>query len=163
MSASTRPTLAPVLASAMARLTATVLLPTPPLPEATTMVWWMFLNSSLNSSLGSGWGLEVRLISTSASRSTSSWMAAMQSSLIFFFMGQAGVVRTRSNDTFLPSTLMFSIMPNSVRLRPKSGSFTCPRAISICVVVIILRIFLLVSVPIVVPANCVPARCPRRR
>ena len=161
MSASTSATLAPVLASEMARFTATVLLPTPPLPEATAMTLWMCSNTSLNSSLGSGWGLLVRLISTSASRSTSSWMAAMQSSLIFFFIGQAGVVSTRSKLTFFPSTLMFSIMPNSVRLRPRSGSFTWPRAISICVVVIICRIFLSVYFPNPCPANSVPQSCLR--
>jgi hypothetical protein len=42
MSASSRPTLAPSAASASARFTAVVLLPTPPLPEATAM---MFLHA----------------------------------------------------------------------------------------------------------------------
>ena len=39
MSASIRPTLAPSAANASARLTAVVLLPTPPLPEATAMMF----------------------------------------------------------------------------------------------------------------------------
>ena len=39
MSASSRPTLAPSAASASARLTAVVLLPTPPLPEATATMF----------------------------------------------------------------------------------------------------------------------------
>jgi hypothetical protein len=41
MSASSTPTLAPSAASASARLTAVVLLPTPPLPEATAMTFLM--------------------------------------------------------------------------------------------------------------------------
>ena len=41
MSASRTPTLAPSAASASARLTAVVLLPTPPLPEATAMMFLM--------------------------------------------------------------------------------------------------------------------------
>ncbi len=41
MSASSMPTLAPSAASASARLTAVVLLPTPPLPEATAMMFLM--------------------------------------------------------------------------------------------------------------------------
>src|SRR5947199_9929597 len=41
MSASSRPTLAPAWASARARLTATVDLPTPPLPLATATTWRM--------------------------------------------------------------------------------------------------------------------------
>ena len=130
-----RPTEAPVLASDTARFTATVLLPTPPLPEATTMT---FFTPGI-SSCGSGCftSREVRFTVTSALRSTYSWMAATQSSLIFFFIGHAGVVSTRSKETFCPSTLMFSIIPSSVRLRPKSGSSTWLNAISICVVVII--------------------------
>ena len=39
MSASSRPTDAPAWASATARLTLTVLLPTPPLPDATAMMF----------------------------------------------------------------------------------------------------------------------------
>ena len=134
MSASISPTEAPVLASDTARLTATVLFPTPPLPEATTMT---FLTPG-TSSCGSGivTGREVRLTVTSASRSTYSWMALTQSSLMRFFMGQAGVVSTRSNETFLPSIAIFSIMPSSMRLRPRSGSLTWLKAISIMVVVI---------------------------
>ena len=41
MSASSMPTVAPSAASASARLTAVVLLPTPPLPEATAMMFLM--------------------------------------------------------------------------------------------------------------------------
>jgi hypothetical protein len=42
MSASSTPTRAPSAASAKARLAATVLLPTPPLPEATAMMFLTF-------------------------------------------------------------------------------------------------------------------------
>ena len=42
MSASSSPTLAPSAASASARLAAVVLLPTPPLPEATAMMFLTF-------------------------------------------------------------------------------------------------------------------------
>ena len=42
MSASRMPTLAPSAASASARLTAVVLLPTPPLPEATATMFFTF-------------------------------------------------------------------------------------------------------------------------
>ncbi len=45
MSASSIPTLAPSEASASARLTAVVLLPTPPLPEATAMMFLTLGNS----------------------------------------------------------------------------------------------------------------------
>jgi hypothetical protein len=41
MSASSMPTVAPSVASASARFTAVVLLPTPPLPEATAMMFLM--------------------------------------------------------------------------------------------------------------------------
>ncbi len=41
MSASSMPTVAPSAASASARFTAVVLLPTPPLPEATAMMFLM--------------------------------------------------------------------------------------------------------------------------
>ena len=136
MSASMRPTFAPVLASDTARLTATVDLPTPPLPLATRMVCLMLGN--ISSGLGCSTLREVRLTSTSALRSTYSWMALMQSSFIFDFIGQAGVVSTRSKLTFIPSIAMFSIIPSWVRLWPRSGSSTWLNAISIIVLVIAL-------------------------
>ena len=84
MSASMRPTLAPFLAKAAAKLTATVDLPTPPFPDATAII---FLTPDSGEAVGSGAGGGLCLcwdtfipicISTTASRSMNLCMAPSQ-------------------------------------------------------------------------------------
>ncbi len=92
MSASRSPTRAPCPDSARARFTATVDLPTPPLLEATAMMFFTPFT---------GWGPTPRVACTSALMSTvtpfTPGTPATASSAHFWSsprMGQAGVVRT---------------------------------------------------------------------
>jgi len=69
ISASTNATFAPVFANAIAKLTATVDFPTPPLPEATAIIFLIPFKKSLLSVLRLV-TLDVKLTSTTASLST---------------------------------------------------------------------------------------------
>ena len=126
MSASTRPTFAPLAASATARLAATVLLPTPPLPEATAMIF--FTPGRMVLLLRMVVTREVIWITTLASLSTIVCTARSQASWMSCLSGQAGVVSTTVNDTVRPSTLMSSTMLSVIKSCPKSGSSTKLRA-----------------------------------
>src|ERR1700734_336126 len=92
MSASISPTLAPPRERARAKLAATVLLPTPPLPLTTAIIFFTFGNNSLGSFR---WVVvwAVNLTFTVASLFTSNLIALMQAFLIWSFIGHAGVVR----------------------------------------------------------------------
>src|SRR6266581_1331024 len=123
MSASRSPTSAPLLRSAAARLTATVDLPTPPLPEATAMV--CLTPGRISDGLGrekAGRTLAVIRTSTPvtpASAPTASSACVLKRSRT----GQAGVVSSKVKLTF-PSRLTSSslIMPRLTTSRPRSGS-----------------------------------------
>src|SRR5262245_54828032 len=128
MSPSSRPTFAPVRASAMARFAATVLFPTPPLPEPTAMTW-PTPSSALRSADGS-FGFRTRLVVVIATSVTPAMRetAARHSSSICALSGHAEVVSTSVKRTFPPSTATSSIMPSVTRSRCRSGSFTVPSA-----------------------------------
>src|SRR3712207_927557 len=138
-SASRISTECPALSRAAARLTAAVLLPTPPLPEttATTRV----LDSPRNagaSSEGPPWR-EVKSfclsvsVMTPKSTSTLSTPSIIRSRsrtsvVILCFMGQPGVVRATPTLTLGPSISMPRIMFSETRSRPISGSLTSLKA-----------------------------------
>src|SRR6516225_1905111 len=130
MSPSRRPTRAPVCASAMARFAATVLFPTPPLPEPTAITgptpWSAF--RSADGSRGFRTRLVVRMF-TSVTPGTPV-TARRQSSSICALSGHADVVSTSVNATRPPSTETSSIIPSVTRSRWRSGSFTVPSAAS---------------------------------
>src|SRR3990170_2620940 len=127
-SASRRPTLAPRLARATARLTATVVLPTPPLLLATAM---MFFTPSTGFG-PPGLPLAPR---TSASMTTSTSLtpstariAASTSRCTCSRRGQAGVVSTMRTETRPSFTCRSRTMPSDTMSRCSSGSSTLLRA-----------------------------------
>src|SRR5215471_2805738 len=130
MSPSRRPTRAPVCASAMARFAATVLFPTPPLPEPTAITG-PTPSSALRSADGSR-GFRTRLVVLIFTSVTPAMplTARRQSSSICAFNGHADVVSTSVNATTPPSTATSSIIPSVTRSRCRSGSFTVPSAAS---------------------------------
>jgi len=126
MSASNRPTRAPSIARAMARLTAMVVLPTPPLPLETAMVLRKFwpIWSPMRRSLGT---LASQLMVTRPTPGT--WANAARASFsILPRNGQAGVVNMMVKLTSLPSSFRLRIMFSDTRSRWSSGSMTVPNA-----------------------------------
>src|ERR1700716_997659 len=129
MSASSTPTLAPERLSPAARFTATVDLPTPPLPDATAIV-------CLIPGIAMPWGpaandtgtLAVILSSTAVTPgrdSTISWAIVWKRSRT----GQAGVVSSKVKLT-RPSaaTTRSLIIPRLTTSRPRSGSWIAESA-----------------------------------
>src|SRR6185503_18619362 len=119
-----------VCASAIARFAATVLLPTPPLPEPTAITG-PTPSSALRSADGSR-GLRTRLMVWMRTSETpgTAITARRQSSSIWALSGHADVVSTSVNATAPPSTATSSIIPSVTRSRWRSGSFTVPSAAS---------------------------------
>src|ERR1041385_2310865 len=130
MSASRSPTRAPIRASAIARFAATVLFPTPPLPEPTAITG-PTPSSAFRSAEGSR-GFRTRLIVCMRTSVTPGIVitARRQSSSIWALSGHADVVSTSVNATVPPSTATSSIIPRVTRSRWRSGSFTVPSAAS---------------------------------
>ncbi len=137
MSASSTPTDNPRAAIAAARLTVTLDLPTPPLPDATAYTrvsepgWANGMTGSresprncLRSSVRCSSFITSRVTLTAPVPGTSAtaWLTRSEISL---FLGQAAVVRYTSTCT-LPSGSMvtFFTMPSSVIGRRNSGSIT---------------------------------------
>jgi hypothetical protein len=126
MSASSSPTLAPAFARATARLTDTVLLPTPPLPDATAIT---FLTPGTSCSGVRGAARRTVADHSTASDSTPSGVSAWRMSpSIWSLRGQAGVVSSTVNATFPPSMARSRIMFRVTRSPPSSGSWTVRRA-----------------------------------
>src|SRR5450759_528790 len=126
ISASRRPTLAPDLASATARLTLTVLLPTPPLPDATAM---MFLTPGTSCSAARGVARRTEALQVTAMPSTPTAASTRRTSTsISSLSGQAGVVSSIVKATSDPSITRSLTMPRVTRLPPSSGSWTVRRA-----------------------------------
>src|SRR5215472_1883274 len=132
MSASSSPTRAPDRCSAAARLTATVDLPTPPLPLATAIV------CLTPGSISDGWrmnpGRTLAVIFTAtldtpsiAPTDSSAWVLNRSRT------GQAGVVSSNVNATS-PALEMRSslIMPRLTTSRPRSGSTIVDSAARTC-------------------------------
>jgi len=128
MSASNRPTRAPSMAREIARLTAMVVLPTPPLPLETAMVLRKFwpIWSPMRRSLGT---LASQLIVTAPMPGTRA-SAARESLSILPRRGQAGVVSMMVKATSPPSIFRLRIMFSDTRSRCNSGSMTVPNAFS---------------------------------
>src|SRR5690606_22977470 len=133
MSASIKPVFAPLACNASARLAATVDLPTPPLPDATRIIFLMFGN----------WLFcipptrEVILISTAISLSTKSAIALRHACSMCPFSGQAGVVSTTSNRMADGVISTFLIILRVTKSFLRSGSSTWLSACSTCSFVII--------------------------
>jgi hypothetical protein len=133
MSPSSSPVRDPMRARATARLTATVDLPTPPLPAP--MASTCFTSGRGLCASGSPWPA----LRTSAENSTVtaptlvpcssalSRIARSMSSRIVPFSGQAGVVSSTATVTSSPSTLTPFTMPRVTRSLPSSGSWTVRR------------------------------------
>src|SRR3989454_3767387 len=122
-SASRSPTFAPCRTRPTARLTATVVLPTPPLPLLTAMA---FLTVGMRLSLSC-----ERPCCTVAVKSTSTFVtpgiaptALSQLALISVLSGQAGVVSTTVNLTAPPSIFRSLTMLRVMRSLCSSGSIT---------------------------------------
>ena len=131
MSASSSPTLAPAEARVTARLTATVVLPTPPFPLATAMMFFTpFITSPWSARRVAGMCALVFILMSSTPGMAR--MAALTSASISARSGQAGVVRLSVNETSPPSTLRSSIMPRETTSLWSSGSFTPLRASRTC-------------------------------
>ena len=126
MSASSRPTEAPAWASATARFTLTVLLPTPPLPDTTAM---MFLTPGR--SCWAWAGAARRTIAPQVISIVSAPMACRAARAlpsISSLSGQAGVVSSIVNATRLPSMATPLTMLRVSMSRPSSGSWTVRKA-----------------------------------
>src|SRR2546425_3634071 len=133
MSASSSPTEAPLLRRAAARLTATVDLPTPPLPDAMAMV--CLTPGRISEGLGlrkAGRTLAVIRTSTPVTPASAP-IASSACDLKRSRTGQAGVVSSKVKLTF-PSRLTSSslIMPRLTTSRPRSGSLMRPSASRTC-------------------------------
>src|ERR1700694_661752 len=133
MSASRRPTSAPALRSAAARLTATVDLPTPPLPDATAIV--CFTPGRISDGFGrmkAGRTLAVMRTSTPVTPGMSPTRSCA-CDLKRSRTGQAGVVSSKVKLT-LPCGLTSSslIMPRLTTSRPRSGSWMWDSTSRIC-------------------------------
>ena len=128
MSASRMPTLAPSCARAMARLMETVLLPTPPLPAPTRMMFFTPGVSPPTPTPGAArtWApQEIFTAVAPAPRSAASTSLPMVS-----LSGHAGVVSSTLSETVVPSTTRSFTIPRPTRSRCSSGSFTFFRASS---------------------------------
>src|SRR6267378_3673806 len=133
MSASRRPTSAPAFLRAAARLTATVDLPTPPLPDATAIVCFTPGRISLGFGRMKDWRT-LAVIRTWTSLTpgispTRSWAWVLKRSRT----GHAGVVSSNVKLT-LPCGLTSSslIIPRLTTSRPRSGSWTVASTSSTC-------------------------------
>ena len=130
MSPSMMPTLLPHCESASARFTATVVLPTPPLPAPTAM---MFLTpgTAARPADGSTASRTRALICTSTAVTPESCMTAARAwSRIWSLTGHAGVVSSMVNATRPASTFRSLMNPRLTMSRFKSGSRTTFKASS---------------------------------
>src|SRR5262245_33774294 len=125
MSTSITPTRAPSSFSAAARLTATVDLPTPPLPDATAMT---FLMPGARDSSGPRFAATCASHSISTVFTPSGRTAASMSSRILSLSGHAGVVSRIFVHSFEPVSSTPLTMSSSASVRPSSGSGTRPIA-----------------------------------
>ena len=126
MSASSSPTEAPAWARATARLTLTVLLPTPPLPEATAMT---FLTPGRSCSAWRGCArrtIAPQVISTVSAPIAVSTALALPS--ISSLSGQAGVVSSIVKAIAAPSMATSLTISRVTMSRPSSGSWTARSA-----------------------------------
>ena len=127
MSASSRPTVAPAWASATARLTLTVLLPTPPLPDATAMTF--FTSGSICSALARRRAADHRspgdLDAGRADPDEGGPRVALD-----LVLERAGRRRQldREGDAVVPSITTSLTMLRVTMSRPSSGSWTVRRA-----------------------------------
>jgi hypothetical protein len=124
------PTRPPQRASASARFTATVVLPTPPLPAPTAM---MFFTPGSGGRPISGADTERTLAvmrTSTAVTPGNARTAAVACSRSWSFTGQAGVVSSIAKETW-PSLIDRSLMkPSETMSRRRSGSLTTRRASS---------------------------------
>src|SRR5947209_1440778 len=127
MSASSRPTRHPSCASATARFTETVLLPTPPLPLPTRITLRTPGTRSVPPRPGARRTSAVKATSTRESCCGESTARTASSSRGLW--GEAGVGSSRRTRTPLPSSMStFFTIPSSPNVRPVEGSFTPCRA-----------------------------------
>src|SRR5438445_10714111 len=133
MSASSSPTEAPLLRRAAARLTATVDLPTPPLPDAMAMV--CLTPGRISEGLGrrnAGRALAVSRTSTPVTPGSSP-IASSACDLKRSRTGHAGVVSSKVKLTRPCGLTSISlIMPRLTTSRPRSGSLMVASASSTC-------------------------------
>src|SRR5713101_8996797 len=127
MSASSKPTRQPSSASATARFTETVLLPTPPLPLPTRITLRTPGTRSVPPRPGAWRTSAVKATSTREScRGESTARTASSSRAL---CGEAGVGNSRRTRAALPSSMStFFTIPSSPSVRPVEGSFTPCRA-----------------------------------
>ncbi len=119
--------MAPCFASATARFTATVLLPTPPFPAPTRMMF--FTPGSIPAACG--WPRTCALHESSSPFTPGTALsAASASAWIFAFSGQAGVVSSMVAKIRPPSTRTPFTIPACTRLTLSSGSITVLSAAS---------------------------------
>ena len=128
MSASIMPTRLPVRASAIARFTATVVLPTPPFPAPTAMTFFTPGIGALPAS-GDTAALTCAVIVMSTSVTPASCMTAARAcSFICSLTGHAGVVNSIVNATRPPSMLTSFTNPSLTMSLWRSGSLTAVSA-----------------------------------
>jgi hypothetical protein len=126
-------------AKAKAKFAEIVLLPTPPFPLTTAMIFLTFAKTVFSSFLKL-LVLEVKSTLIMAALFTSNLMAFSQAFFIKSFIGQAGVVSTMVKLTSLPSTFKSLIILSVTKSLPKSGSCTLLNAFNISASVI-LKVF----------------------
>src|SRR4051812_8895996 len=133
MSASSRPTLHPRLASAQATLAETVLLPTPPLPEPTSTTFLTEGTRSLGLCCLTGEGRTLPVNATSTRGSFSADSAARTDSSMRGLCGEAGVGSSTRTRTPPPSRISGCLRyASSDRVRPDEGSLRSFRAARTC-------------------------------
>src|SRR3954463_9105476 len=133
MSASSRPTLQPRLASAQATLAETVLLPTPPLPDPTSTTFLTEGTRSLGLFCLPGEGRTLALNATSTRGSLSEASVARTDSSMRCFHGEAGVGSSTRTRTPPPSSSSGCLKyPSSDIGRPDEGSLSSFKAVRTC-------------------------------
>src|SRR5215467_3184254 len=128
MSASIMPTRPPALASAIARFTATVVLPTPPLPAPTAMMFFTPGSGARPPSPPASASRTRALICTSTLDTPGTAITAARAwSRIWSLTGHAGVVSSMVKPT-RPDSILRSLMnPRLTMSRWRSGSWTTLR------------------------------------
>ena len=125
MSPSSRPTFAPALARPTATLTATVDLPTPPLPAPIAIICLTFGSGLFAVAFCCGEACTCAVNSTVTEATPGTCLtAATTSACILSLSGQAGVVSSTPTLTVSPLISTFLIILRVTRSLCSSGSFT---------------------------------------
>ena len=130
MSASATPTLYPLRARVMARFTATIDFPTPPLPLATAITLPTFARFSKSGLTGAALGAGVARTSSRIDILYSGKAASKTSRQVALMLAASGSFRLKTRLNFISDceACRFSTIPRETMSRPSAGCITPERA-----------------------------------